>query len=237
MTRRPILLAIAILLASPGTRAAETRPALNEVRVLAVGFGPFGGRKNNGSSLAAAALAGTRAGASVSAIEVPVVWGEPKRVLTPLVKEKRPAILLCLGEGAPGFFTLEAVARNTRRPIPDVRGDLPPAPQSEVGGPDEIPATAPVLALAKALTEKGFATHVSTDAGGYLCNEMLYTAERLKAQNTALELVLFAHLPPQGQVAFAEGRAVKTNPELVKRFAQALLSLARKTVARERARR
>lgn len=191
--------------------------------VLVTGFGPFGGRKINGSWLAAKSLAGKQVGARVTALEIPVVWGEPQRKLETILSKKKPEVLICLGEGYPGFFTVEAVGRNRRKPIKDEKGDLPSTPLNEKNGPAEVTSTAPVLAIARKLTSQGHPTHVSTDAGGYLCDSMLYTIERLKAKHPGIRLVLFVHVPPLGQHVFTRQGVKKATPELIQDFAKALL--------------
>jgi pyroglutamyl-peptidase len=213
------IILLACLLILPGAEQKKT------AAVLAVGFGPFGGRPANGSWSAANSLKEKVA----ATLEVPVVWGKPGEMLAAQWEQSRPEIVLCFGEGYPGFFAVEAVARNERKPIKDVNGNLPPADKIEPDGA-EIPASAPVLAVAKAMTERGFPTHVSTDAGGYLCNEMLYAAERLKAKHPEIKLVLFVHVPPPGQAAFLPGRAVKSDDELLAAYADNLLAVCRKIV-------
>lgn len=226
LIRSVVVVSIAIVVSTASLGIAEEKNAL--CSVLVTGFGPFGGRQVNGSSIAAKSLAGRSDSALTEALIVPVVWGEPKKQLEPLLKKNKPSVLICLGEGYPGFFTIEAVAHNQRQAIKDVKGNLPPDPLNEKGGPDEIRSTAPVIDIAKAMTEQGFPTHVSTDAGGYLCEEMLYTIERLKKKHPGICLVFFVHMPPQGAAAFLKGRMVKTDPKLVRDFAKTLLKVALK---------
>ena len=115
------IILLACLLILPGAEQKKT------AAVLAVGFGPFGGRPANGSWSATNSLKEKVA----ATLEVPVVWGKPGEMLAAQWEQSRPEIVLCFGEGYPGFFAVEAVARNERKPIKDVNGNLPPADKIE----------------------------------------------------------------------------------------------------------
>ncbi len=183
------LLVICIgLVAAAAARAAE--PV-----ILVTAFQPFAGRGVNGSATVAQRLAGEIiAGGRVTVLVMPVRWGEPARQLPAAVARLQPRLLLGLGEGYAGLVTVERMGANLARPIPDEGQALPTAAQLEPAGPATRPARldfAPEWFSAAALPVRA-----SADAGGYLCNELLYRALGEPVQRCG-----FMHLPPQAAVS------------------------------------
>jgi pyroglutamyl-peptidase len=165
----------------------------SEPSVLLTAFGPFDGRGVNGSATVAHRLDGTLiAGSRISILVLPVRWGEPERRLPAEVDRLKPMVLLGLGEGQPGRTVyVERVGANAARSFTDVDGALPPQAI--------LDATAPASRSARLrfdrswFTAAAFQVTDSHDAGGYLCNEMLFTALGQPVITCG-----FIHLPPQG---------------------------------------
>lgn len=147
--------------------------------ILLTGFGPFPGAPRNASSdLIAhlARLAGARLpGYAVHAETLPTEWRAGPARLAELLAEHDPVIALHFGVShrARGFV-VETRARNTRQDICDACGAPPDARVVADDGPDEISATLPIGLIVGRLRRKRLPVQVSRDAGGYLCNAVLY---------------------------------------------------------------
>ncbi|MDO8291156.1 MAG: hypothetical protein Q7T44_18235, partial [Parvibaculum sp.] len=105
-------------------------------RILLTGFEPFDGREHNASWIAASALAQRHCpDVELRAALIPVYWGAPHRVLDPIGAAWHPDVIIGMGEGEPGVFSLETVANNTRRERADNDGVLPEGRVIESSGP------------------------------------------------------------------------------------------------------
>lgn len=146
--------------------------------VLLLGFEPFGGHPFNSSWEVARALDGEKLrGRKVRAVLLPVVWGEASKRLARAINTARPEIAVAFGMGTP-TVEIELTAWNERRGGEDNLGNPPPAKVIEEGGPEELHARLPLNELAAALARLGSKFALSTDAGGYLCNEAFYALMR-----------------------------------------------------------
>ena len=193
-------------------------------RILLTGFTPFEGRKHNASWIAASALAERPyAALELRAALIPVCWGAPRRVLAPLVTEWQPHCIIGLGEGEAGVFRLETLAHNTRRERADNDGVFPQKRVIDEHGPQCREASADCTNLSAALAAKGVPVRISTDAGAFLCEELLYTLEAMRATHETLDTVLFVHLPPFGSALEFHGQPRVCDEALLLEFAVILL--------------
>ncbi|XOV89066.1 MAG: hypothetical protein ACFHX7_04045 [Pseudomonadota bacterium] len=165
--------------------------------ILTTGFEPFDGRDVNASWIAARCLAELQ---GANALQLPVVWGAPMRLLAPLLTGSgpKPGAVISLGEGRPGWFDIETRARVERGHRTDNSQRLPEPRLIVDHGPAELKASINAARLQRALSQAGFPARISSEAGAYLCEETLYTLELLKQQHADLRLVTFIHLPPFG---------------------------------------
>lgn len=194
-------------------------------RILLTGFEPFDGREQNASWIAANALAQQQySGTQLRAVLIPVCWGAPRRVLDPIVAEWQPHVIIGMGEGEPGVFRLESVANNTRRERTDNDGKLPEGRVIEPGGPTCRTASIDCTTLRGALAAPGLPVRVSTDAGAFLCEELLYTLESLRNAHETLDTVLFVHLPPFGTALELQGQPRVCDEALLLEFASLLVA-------------
>lgn len=192
--------------------------------ILLTGFTPFDGREYNASWIAARALVGQhRSEHILHGLEVPVCWGMPKTALAPALEKWRPSCIIALGEGASGVFKIETLARNVRAIRQDNNGQLPAPALNDPTGPDTRPASAAYETLAARLSQTGYPIQLSSDAGAYLCEEMLYTLETLRSQHDFLQIVLFVHVPPFGTAVEIQGVSRVCDEGLLLEFAVQLL--------------
>lgn len=181
-------------------RAQSSAPPATQPAILLTGFEPFGEAKPpNPSWEAIKDLDGAEwNGRRLVARQLPVVWGEPLERIADWAAREKPVAVFAFGQGRPGGFSIETLARNRRAPYPDNLGATPKTPNIVDGGPDSLPASIDAPQLVKALAAKGYAINASTDAGGYLCEETLYALEHLKANHKIDGPVMFCHVPPLG---------------------------------------
>ncbi|MBX3354118.1 MAG: hypothetical protein KF724_00290 [Phycisphaeraceae bacterium] len=186
--------------------------------LLVTGFEPFGGSPVNPSREVLAMLArewpagaakeiDTRSarGAFVTRVHLetailPVVGGmgpgSAAGALLAAVERCRPDALLCLGEtGSRDSICVEAVAVNQRHyRIPDNAGALVENEPVIAGAPSELAASLPVTRLVTALQSAGLRAEASTNAGRFLCNEIMFHAISLAAERR-MRGAGFVHVP------------------------------------------
>jgi pyroglutamyl-peptidase len=190
------------------------------MHILMTGFSPFDGRLENASSLAVKSLASQ--GLAVDTLEIPVVWGEPLARLKPICASHCPNIIISMGEGHVGEFTIEIVARNERAMRPDNRANTPLQRLIDPLGPALRNASIAAEPLCQRLRAHGWPIRVSTDAGAFLCEETLYSLESLKEDYPRLSTVVFVHLPPYGSQFQMNDQDQLCNIDRLSRFARHL---------------
>lgn len=149
--------------------------------VLLTGFGPFPGVPENASGVLAARLAEAARsrfpGYRFLAETLPAEWEAAPRRLAVLLDETRPILSLHFGvsRGAQGFV-IETQARNEARAALDACGAGPLASCVIENGADCLFSTFPADEILANLATAGLPARLSQDAGGYLCNAVLYHA-------------------------------------------------------------
>ena len=190
--------------------------------VLVTGFEPFDGRSCNASWIAARSLALTP---GVRVLCLPVIWGAPLDALHAICSEDCPTTIVSMGEGRPGWFDIETVARNIRADRADNAGTVTREPIIR-GGPERRSATIDTQSLKGSLAARGHPTRTSTDAGGFLCEETLYSLERLRELHSKLQRVAFCHLPPADSTCTEDGALERCTEDAVRSFAHDLVDVA-----------
>ncbi len=200
---------------------AQTAPAAPPPDIVVSGFEAFGGRSENASWVLAEEIAKAFP-KEVRAVQVPVVWGAPQTAIDGT--KPLPQVWIAFGEGT-SELQIETLAHNVRGRYPDNHGTKPATPDIVKDSAAELHQTAKVEGLAEALTQAGFPTHVSQNAGRYICEEMLYSLLHAQKQHPdALRLVLFIHVPPLTPAVkgtAAKGGATATKPKVDAAWLQA----------------
>lgn len=145
--------------------------------VLLTGFDAFAGDLLNPSWLAAQALHGqTIMGHQVVAAQLPTEFAASRQVLTNLLRQHKPVLVLCLGlAGGRASLTLERVAINVQDArIPDNAGAQPTDIPVVKAGPAAFFSSLPIKSMLQALTNAGIAADVSQTAGTFVCNHVFY---------------------------------------------------------------
>lgn len=146
-------------------------------KILVTGFQPFGGESMNPAWEAVRRLPDTIGDATVTKVEVPVVFGRGPEAVERAVQEVEPDLVLCVGQaGGRAKVTPEFVGINyADARIPDNDGCQPIAERIVDGGPDAYFATLPVKAMVQAMQKAGVPAEVSYTAGTYVCNDVMYS--------------------------------------------------------------
>lgn len=146
-------------------------------KVLVTGFDPFGTDDLNPSWVVAQALHGRQiARHRIVAAQLPTVFGLSAQRLAALLRQHRPALVVCLGLAAGrSAMSLERVAINVNDArIPDNRGAQPVDGPVVEGGPSAYFSGLPVKAMLQAMREAGVAAELSNSAGTFVCNHVFY---------------------------------------------------------------
>ena len=152
-------------------------------RVLVTGFEPFGENDVNPSALIAEEFGG---------VILPVSYGRAADQLRRVVEERNPDVVVCFGLAADrSTITVERYAHNLdEASTTDNDGTAGSGSPIDAAGPPALASTLPVDEIVAALRVDEIPAEVSRDAGGYLCNHVLYALLRSGAHGG------FVHLPP-----------------------------------------
>ena len=155
-------------------RATQDRPV-----VLLTGFGPFPGVPANATTILvpriAEAALGVFAGATVVARILPTEWSAGLSQADDLYRRLQPDVALHFGVSrrATGF-EIETRGRNRCSPSQDAAGLMPPRERLSPIGPEFLASRLPAAHIVERLRRRGIPAMISRDAGGYLCNALLY---------------------------------------------------------------
>ena len=185
--------------------------------VLLTGFDAFGGERLNPSWLAVQALHGRRiAGHRVVAAQLPTVFDGSLHVLRGLLKQHRPALVICVGQaGGRSALSLERVAINVNDArIADNAAAQPIDTPVIASGPAAYFTTLPIKAMLLALQRAGVAAEVSQTAGTFVCNHVFYGLMHLLVtqrgfRRTRGGFIHMPYLPDHGMPSMALGGMVR----------------------------
>jgi pyroglutamyl-peptidase len=145
--------------------------------LLLSGFEPFGGSPINPSLELVRRLDGRTVGAwSIRTCVLPVVTEIAPNLLDAAIVRHRPAVVVACGENARAAgLEVERVAMNLRdHAIADNAGNRLVKSPIVPGGPQRLHASLPVEAMVSAALAAGVPASLSSSAGTYLCNEVMY---------------------------------------------------------------
>lgn len=197
--------------------------------VVLTGFGPFPGvRRNASASLvkrlafkARIALPHYRFAAAV----LPTEWTRAPGLLSELYERHEPTLALHFGVASNmRGFRIETEARNFCRMSPDAAGILPVLDCVCQDGAASLAATITVNSIVHHLEVQGFEAKLSDDAGGYLCNAVLYHSLVEARERGNRCKVGFIHVPADAKMRDIFDYAVPGALEILKFALQPLAS-------------
>lgn len=167
------------------------------MKLLITGFDPFGGEKTNPAIEVVKRLPAAIAGATVVPLEIPTVFGTCAEVVRQAIITERPDVVLSVGQaGGRSALTPERIAINLDDGrIPDNAGFQPIDQPIQPNGPAAYFTQLPVKAMAQAIRQAGLPSHVSTTAGTYVCNHIMYQVQHLRATEFPQLQAGFIHIP------------------------------------------
>lgn len=178
---------------------ASDLPSRSSV-VLLTGFGPFPGTPENVSAALARAV-GRRAKRELKPHRVhtsilPTEWNAAPERVAGLIARLRPAVALHFGvaNGTEGF-RIETRGQNACRMTIDAAGRMPPAAHLIPDAPAQYECRLPLDKIINRLTALNLPVAKSDDAGGYLCNSVLYHTLHTQQQPDEPFLAGFIHIP------------------------------------------
>lgn len=191
---------------------AQARQPQSKPKIIVSGFQNFGGRSINASSELAKSITDAFPHLNITFIQVPVVWGAPERTILENQKLK-PAVWIAFGEGTEDF-QIETVANNRRAELRDNRNQLPTREEISLGGPEQLTTTISAERISVSLQKLGYTPRISSDAGKYLCEEMLYALlSEQQVHHTTLKEAVFIHVPIYGSTVRIHGKDVTFSGE------------------------
>jgi pyroglutamyl-peptidase len=211
---------------APEKSAAPAGPSTQSLaaakgKIIVSGFEGFAGRSINASSEIAQAIVKEFPQLDITFVQVPVVWGAPKQAIDRL-RPKNPVIWIAFGEGT-NIFQVETVANNSRGEFRDNQQALPAAKQIDPKGAQQLKLDFPADALSKRLRDLGYDCKISSDAGKYLCEEILYSLLAEKTSpDTKLKHALFIHVPVHDSQVRVRGKEVPLSDDNLRQAARDL---------------
>jgi pyroglutamyl-peptidase len=169
------------------------------VNLLITGFGSFLRHEDNPSARLARALDGRRAGPYrlVALAPLPVRYGEAAERALRRARELSAVGILSFGLAAKiEVPQVEGCGRNLARSAsPDIAGEVRAGKHAVPGAPARLLASFPRAPLLASLSAAGVGARRSEDAGGYVCNDLLYRLLHAAPSLRSRPMVGFVHIP------------------------------------------
>lgn len=211
------------------------------IRILVTGFGPFPGVPFNASSPLVDHLAETQTRsvprATIFSATLPTDWRLAALESRRLVERFDPDVILHFGVSRRcRGFEVETQARNLVSLFLDHAGRAPLGRTVRRGAPPMLKANMPAALFVQRLRLAGLPAVLSSDAGRYLCNAVLYETLLSIRHRKPAPLVGFIHIPAlpaeSGNGAYGDAarawRELKEGAEIIVRSTIPLAMAARR---------
>lgn len=165
--------------------------------ILLTGFQPFGGEAVNPSWEAARRLPDAIAGAKIVKAQMPTAFSSCAAAMEQALRRHRPDAVICVGQaGGRPCVTVERVAINLADAIiPDNEGFQPADQPIQPGGPAAYFSTLPVKAMVRHIRAGGIPCLLSSTAGTFVCNCLMYQVLHMTALHYPDIKAGFIHVP------------------------------------------
>lgn len=167
------------------------------MKILVTGFDPFDHATVNPAWEAVRRLPATVKTATIVTQEIPTVFGQSAEVLHAAIVRERPDVVLSIGQaGGRAALTPERVAINLDDArIADNAGQRPQDQPIQPTGAPAYFTQLPVKAMVAAIQQAGLPAQLSTTAGTFVCNHLMYQAQYLRATEFPDLRAGFLHIP------------------------------------------
>lgn len=189
------------------------------MKILVTGFDPFGGEKINPAIEAVKLLPDTIEGAEIKKLEIPTEFDKSAEVVRQAIAEFHPDYVLDVGQaGGRAELTPEKVAINyDDGRIPDNNGFQPMNRTIHEDGQTAYFTQLPIKAMVQAIRAAGIPARVSTTAGTYVCNHIMYQVQYMRDKEFPNINAGFIHIPYlTSQVVDKPGTPSMSLEEIVK---------------------
>ncbi|KRN99419.1 pyroglutamyl-peptidase I [Companilactobacillus kimchiensis] len=167
------------------------------MKILVTGFDPFGSDKINPAIEAVKQLPDTIINAQIIKLEIPTVFNQCAEVVHRAVLEQKPDYVLNIGQAGGRFgLTPELVAINLNDGrIADNAGFQPCSQSIQTDGQSAYFTQLPIKAMAQAIIQKGIPSSISTTAGTFVCNHIMYQVQYMIDKEFPDLKAGFMHIP------------------------------------------
>lgn len=167
------------------------------MKILVTGFDPFGDDKINPAIEAVKKLPDKIAGADIVKVEIPTIFGKCAEVTHDAIVKEQPDYVLNIGQagGRYGLTPERVVINFDDGRIKDNAGYQPLNTPIHKDGQNAYFTELPVKAMAKAIRKAGLPSSVSTTAGTYVCNHIMYQVQYMIDKEFHDLKAGFMHIP------------------------------------------
>lgn len=167
------------------------------MKILVTGFNPFGTDKINPAIEAVKRLPDEIARAKIIKLEIPTEFGKSADVVHKGITDNHPDYVLDIGQAGGRFgLTPERVAINLDDGrIADNAGYQPRNHTIHEDGQTAYFTELPVKAMVQAIKDIGLPSYVSTTAGTYVCNHIMYQVQYFIDKEFPNLKAGFMHIP------------------------------------------
>ncbi|GEK28412.1 pyroglutamyl-peptidase I [Furfurilactobacillus siliginis] len=168
------------------------------MKILVTGFDAFDGATINPAGEVVNQLPNTIAGVTVVKQIIPTIFAESGTVLHDAIVREQPDFLLNVGQAGGRFgITPERIAINLDDASrADNAGQQPRNQSIQSDGPDAYFTQLPVTEIVASIKALGIPSMVSTTAGTFVCNHVMYQAQFMRANEFPfIKAAGFIHIP------------------------------------------
>lgn len=149
------------------------------MKLLLTGFDPFGKDKINPAIEAVKKVPDEISGLQIVKLEIPTVFFKSAEKIHQTILSEKPDFILNIGQAGGRYgITPEKVAINLDDArIPDNEGQQPKNEPIYDDGENAYFTQLPVKKMSKAIKEEQIPSYVSTTAGTFVCNHVMYQVQ------------------------------------------------------------
>ncbi|KRM84510.1 pyroglutamyl-peptidase I [Liquorilactobacillus vini] len=149
------------------------------MKLLLTGFDPFGKDKINPAIEAVKKVPDEISGLQIAKLEIPTVFFKSAEKIHKAILSEKPDFILNIGQAGGRYgITPERVAINfDDARIPDNEGQQPKEELIHDDGENAYFTQLPVKEMSKAIKEEQIPSYVSTTAGAFVCNHVMYQVQ------------------------------------------------------------